>query len=79
MKKEKRDKKKEFIRLANKRVNKTINYIRLVGNLANKTNYTYEDKQASKIVSALELEIRMVKDKFKRINKNGGDDTFEIS
>ena len=27
MKKEKRDKKKEFIRLANKRVNKTINYI----------------------------------------------------
>ena len=78
MKKEKRDKKKEFIRLANKRVNKTINNIRLVGNLANKTNYTYDDKQASKIVSTLEIEVRMVKDKFKRVKKGGGDDIFEI-
>ena len=32
-----------FVDLAQKRVNKTVNDIRLIGNLSNKTNYSYTE------------------------------------
>ena len=44
MKSIKRDKKKEFIKLANKRVNKAIKLIQLIGNLSNKAHYDYDEK-----------------------------------
>jgi len=78
MSKEKRDKKKEFIKLANKRVNKSIKLIQLVGNLSNRAHYDYDDKQSSKIVNALESEIKSIKDRFKRAKSKKGDSNFEI-
>ena len=74
----KRDKKKEFIKLANKRVNKAIKQIQLVGNLTNKAHYDYDDKQSSKIVNALDTEIKSIKDRFKRAKSKNGDSNFEI-
>ena len=54
-----------FNRLAEKRVTESIKKIRLVGNLANKNNYEYNEKQVKQIINALENEIRLLKNKFK--------------
>ena len=74
----KRDKKKEFIKLANKRVNKALKLIQLVGNLSNKAHYDYDERQASKIINALEVEIKSIKERFKEAKNKGGDNNFEI-
>lgn len=58
------NKRDKFVRLAESRVLKTIKDIRLIGNLSNKNNYAYTDKDVSKIISALEQEIKSMKVKF---------------
>lgn len=58
----------KFIDLANKRVNKTIKDIQLIGNLANKQNYDYTEQQAKKIIKALQQELDEVKHTFANSN-----------
>jgi len=53
-----------FVELAEKRVTKAIKALRLVGNLSNRSNYSYDDEDAKKIISALEAELREVKRKY---------------
>ena len=52
-----RDKAAKFIELANKRVNKALKDLKLVGNLTNKKNYDYTEEQAKKIIKALQKEV----------------------
>lgn len=59
---------KKFIELANKRVNKTLKDIQLVGNLANKQNYEYTELQAKQIIKALQQELDDVKHAFSNSN-----------
>lgn len=59
-----RDKSDKFIELANKRVNRAIKDIELIGNLANRSNYVYTDEQAKKILKALQQEIDLLKQAF---------------
>ena len=59
-----RDKRAKFVELAQNRVNKALTQIRLVGNLANRANYEFDDEDAKKIVRALQKEIDSVKAKF---------------
>ena len=54
----------KFVELANKRVNKTIKDIQLIGNLANKQNYDYTEQQAKQIIKALQQELDEVKHSF---------------
>jgi hypothetical protein len=54
----------KFIELAEKRVTKTIKDLRLVGNLANKANYSYTDNDSRKIISVLETELKSLRRKF---------------
>ena len=54
----------KFIELANKRVNKTIKDIQLIGNLANKQNYDYTEQQSKQIIKALQQELDEVKQSF---------------
>ena len=63
-----RNKGAKFIELANKRVNKAIKDIQLIGNLANRQNYEFTDEQAKKIVRALQQEIDQVKQNFQSID-----------
>lgn len=70
--KDKRDPQAKFLELANKRVNKAIKAIRLIGNLSNKATYTYNDEQAKKIIRALQKELDNMKSKF---TGNEGDDS----
>lgn len=59
-----RDKRAKFVELAQSRVNKTLAQIRLVGNLANRNNYEFNEEDARKIVRALQKEVDAVKAKF---------------
>ena len=63
-------KRENFIRLAESRVNKALNDIRLIGNLSNKNNYDYEQADVNKIISTLEQEVRSVKKKFETVQQN---------
>ena len=59
-----RDKAAKFVDLANKRVNRAIKDIQLVGNLANRQNYEFTDDQARKIVKALQQELDAIRHSF---------------
>ena len=54
----------KFIELAEKRVTKAIKDLRLIGNLANKTNYSYTEDDSKKIISALDNELKNIRRKF---------------
>ena len=58
------NRRQRFKRLANTRVNKALNQIRILGNLANKSYYDYTDEDVSKIFKALDLQIKTLKGKF---------------
>ena len=59
-----RDKQEKFKELAEKRVNKALTGLRLIGNLANRNNYDYTEKQADLIISTLEAEVKILRQKF---------------
>jgi hypothetical protein len=59
-----RDKRAKFIELANKRVNRALKDIQLIGNLANRQNYDFDDDQVRKIIRALQQELDVVKQSF---------------
>lgn len=59
-----RDKSAKFVELANKRVNRAINDVKLICNLANRQNYEFNDEQARKIVKALQQAVDQVKQSF---------------
>jgi ABC-type Fe3+-hydroxamate transport system substrate-binding protein len=63
-----RDKHGKFVELATKRVNKALDQIRLVGNLANRITYEYTEDEAKKILRALQKEVDTVKSKFSDSN-----------
>tara|TARA_B100000686_G_C16264269_1_gene700850 strand:- start:102 stop:341 length:240 start_codon:yes stop_codon:yes gene_type:complete len=56
--------KAKFIRLVEKRVNKVINSMRLVGNLANRSNYSYTEDDAKRVIDAIEGELKILKRRF---------------
>lgn len=60
-----KDDREKFKRLAEKRVNNAIKNIRLVGNLSNRSNYSYTDQDVDKIFRALEKELKHAKSRFK--------------
>ena len=59
------DKEKNFKILGENRTRKAIKMIKLVGNLANKSHYSYSKADADKICNALQNEITAVKARFK--------------
>ena len=63
------DKRENFKRLAEKRVNKAISMLRLIGNLSNKTLYKFDEDDVKQILDALNLELADIKTKF-RTNSN---------
>jgi hypothetical protein len=54
----------KFVELAERRVNNALKQMKLIGKLANKSNYSYSEKDAKKIIKALNDEIRILKVKF---------------
>ena len=60
----------KFVRLAETRVNNLIKTIRLLGNLSNKSNYSYTDKDVDKIFRSLEKELKDAKARFRTGGKS---------
>jgi hypothetical protein len=60
------DKANRFERLAERRVTEVLRKLRLIGNLANRRNYTYTEVHAKQIIEALEAELRQVKARFRQ-------------
>ena len=54
----------KFVSLAEKRVAKAIKNLRLIGNLSNKSNYSYTEKDVKKIIGVLDSEIKKIKQRF---------------
>lgn len=53
-----------FVRLAEARTNKIIDMVLLLGNLSNKTNYSYTDEQAKAIFDSIQQALDETKQKF---------------
>ena len=71
-------KREKFVSLGEKRTKRAIREIRMIGNLSNKNNYSYNTDDITKITSALEREIRDLKGKFReKSNGNGIDFSLE--
>lgn len=67
-------KRAKFKELAEKRTNKALEAIRLIGNLSNRQNYRYEDQEARKIVKALREAVSEIEGKFNQsTSRNGGE------
>jgi|AntDeeMinimDraft_5_1070356.scaffolds.fasta_scaffold28534_2 predicted transcriptional regulator len=59
-----RDKRIKFVELAESRVNKALKQLELIGNLANKSNYVYNESDYKKIFRAIDDEVKSMKRKF---------------
>lgn len=59
-----RDRRERFVALAEARTDKALNAIRLLGNLANRSNYEYTEADVVQILRALESEVKAVKSRF---------------
>lgn len=68
-----REKRIRFVRLAENRVSRALNSIRLIGNLSNKSNYSYTDADVRAIISALQSEINNLKGQFHRKDSKSSD------
>ena len=66
---------KKFVELAEKRVRRAIKDIRLIGNLSNRSNYSYTDEDARKIHKALRSAVEEVKARF---DSKGDDHEIEF-
>ena len=74
---QKRDPRDKFQLLAVARVNRALKELRLVGNLANRKAYEWDELQARKIVKALEAGVEQVKHKFSQTAaRDGGEFTL---
>lgn len=68
-------KKERFQRVATRRVNKALEALRLIGNVGNRSLYSYTDAEIEKMFGALENKILEIKGKF-RTEKKGGNFKF---
>lgn len=65
----KRDKRTAFKELAEKRVNRILDMIRLLGNLSNRSNYDYTDDEIKKIFATITKKLEETKKLFVIIDK----------
>ena len=64
-------KEERFKRIAGRRVQEILDKLRLLGNCANRGNYSYTDEQIRKIFNAIDEEWKKVKMEFNK-GKNKG-------
>jgi len=58
-------KRDNFIRLAEARVTRAIDAMRIIGNLSNRSNYEYTDDDIKMIINTLQTELTALKAQFK--------------
>lgn len=74
------DRKKErFVDLAQKRTQRVINNLELIGNLSNKRNYIYTKDQYDQIFKAIKKALRESEEKFTEANQEKDPEPFKFS
>ena len=74
------DRKKErFVDLAQKRTQRVINNLELIGNLSNKRNYIYTKDQYDQIFKAIKKALRESEEKFTEANQEKDPEPFKLS
>lgn len=63
------NKREKFTRLAENRTNKVLKEIDLIGNLANKSNYEYNQEDVDKIIKALKKSVSDLENMFSSKDK----------
>ena len=53
-----------FVRLAERRTRRALKDIRLIGNLSNRSNYSWTEEDVGLMFSALETELRVARKRF---------------
>jgi hypothetical protein len=71
-----KDKRANFVKLAESRTVNAIRAIRVIGKLGNKSAYEYEDADVKKIVTALSREVEALKS---RLGQKSGKGEVEFS
>jgi hypothetical protein len=72
------DSRERFVRLAEARTRKAIKMVRLIGNLSNRSNYSYKQEDVDKIFRALELEVRKARARFAETSRAREDLEFSL-
>lgn len=68
------DRREKFVELAEKRVNKALSQIRLIGNLSNRSNYFYTEQDVKSIHRALRRAVDEMKARFDNKGANQNDE-----
>lgn len=68
------EKREKFVRLAEQRVNRALNDLRLIGNLSNKNAYTFTDDDVKKIFKTLQKELEQAKSRFTDVDGGASGD-----
>ena len=68
-------KKERFQRVAERRVNRLLEYLRLLGNTSNRSLYVYSDHDVERMFAVIDEKLIQVKGKFK---KNRLDEKFHL-
>ena len=58
-------KRDNFVRLAEARVTRAIDAMRVIGNLSNRSNYEYNEEDVKTIINTLQNELTALKAQFK--------------
>ena len=66
-----------FVELAEKRVTRALKDIKLIGNLSNRTNYSYSDQDVRRITLALNKAVSEMKARFDAKGASA-DETFKL-
>lgn len=72
------DDRAKFVKLASSRVTKALKDIKLIANLANRSNYDYTDEDVAKIFKALNEEIAACRKRFELSNKKASTAKFTL-
>jgi hypothetical protein len=67
-------KRQKFRELAEKRTNKALDAIRVIGNLSNRQLYDYDDLEIRKIIKALKDAVVDIENKFSKPTRRAGRD-----
>ena len=70
-------KRRNFVRLAENRVNRAVKDLRLIGNLSNRAAYEYTERDVKLILQALQREIESLRSRFGRSGE-AGDSEFRL-
>lgn len=67
-----------FVRLAEKRTTRVLHDLELLGNLSNRSNYSYTDEDIKKVFRALSKKLQEVELRFKLSLQGKSDDEFRL-